>query len=153
MKFKIVPLLISLAVCALLLGCSGSKNNTKELKSEADLSGLVISTTAGNYYDNKYSAREDVTVFRVNTEADGIQALRQGIADVHVTDEIAFSSQTRSQLNIKLAFCGEESFNVAFAIRKGNLSLADELNRFITESKADGTIDAIIDHWLEGSPR
>ena len=152
MKFKIVPLLISLAVCALLLGCSGSKNNTKELKSEADLSGLVISTTAGNYYDNKYSAREDVTVFRVNTEADGIQALRQGIADVHVTDEIAFSSQTRSQLNIKLAFCGEESFNVAFAIRKGNLSLADELNRFITESKADGTIDAIIDHWLEGSP-
>ena len=90
----------------------------------------MVSTSAGNYFDDKYSPREDITLFRVNTESDGIQAMRQGIADVHVTDEVAFPADARERLHIKLAFRGVESFDVAFALRKGDTALAEEMNRF-----------------------
>ena len=148
---KLSPILL-IPVFVLLLGCSARQDGAREIRSEEDLSGLVLSTSAGNYYDNKYSGRDDITLFRVNSEADGVQAVRQGIADVFVTDEVALPPETRGQLNIKLAFRGEENFDVAFAIRKGNTALLDELNQFLTASRADGTLDAVIAHWLTGSP-
>ena len=143
---------ILFAVALMALSCGQDRTGTLELNSEADLSGLTVSTSAGNYYDNKYSAREDITMFRVNTEADGIQAVRQGIADVHVTDEVAFTPQMRRQLGIKLAFRGEESFEVAFALKKGNNELREQMDRFILDSRADGSLDAILAHWMEDAP-
>ena len=153
-KFK-PTLLHLLAGAAIVLGsaaCSQKAALTVELKSEEDLSGLTLSTSAGNYFDTKYSGREDIRLFRVNTEADGIQAVRQGLADVHVTDEVAFSKSARKRLGIKMAFRGEESFDVAFAVRKGNQALLEEMNRFIEASKADGSLDSLISHWLNGTP-
>lgn len=152
MKYPIIRIsALAFAIIALASSCSHDKT-IREPHSETDLSGLTISTSVGNYYDNKYSPREDITMFRVNTEADGIQAVRQGIADVHVTDEVAFTAAMRKKLGIKMAFRGEESFEVAFAIKKGNHQLQEEMNRFIQESKADGSLDAILSHWLEDTP-
>ena len=142
-----------IAIVALAaLSCGQENTGPREIHSEADLSGLTMSTSAGNYYDNKYSTWEDITLFRVNTEADGIQAVRQGIADVHVTDEVAFTPEMRRQLGIKLAFRGEETFEVAFAVRKGDDELREQLDRFIRESRSDGSLDAILAHWLEDAP-
>ena len=143
--------LIAVAVL-MALSCEQNESVVRELRSEADLSGLTLSTSAGNFYDNKYSGREDITMFRVNTEADGIQAVRQGIADVHVTDEVAFTPQMRRDLGIKLAFRSEESFDVAFAVKKGNDQLREQMDRFILESRANGSLDAILAHWLEEAP-
>lgn len=141
------------AVTALMaLSCGQDKSAVREFRSEADLSGITLSTSAGNYYDNKYSGREDITMFRVNTEVDGIQAVRQGLADVHVTDEVAFTPEMRNRLGIKLAFLGEEAFDVAFAVAKGNDQLREEMDLFIETSKADGSLDAILAHWLEDTP-
>lgn len=67
---KLSPLLL-IPLLLLLPGCSGQRSETREIRSEEDLSGLVLSTAAGSYYDDKYSARTDVTLFRVNSEADG----------------------------------------------------------------------------------
>lgn len=147
-----MKLWLLVAIAFMALSCGQENTGTREPQSEADLSGLTLSTTAGNYYDNKYSGREDITMFRVNTEADGIQAVRQGIADVHVTDEVAFTPQMRRQLGIKMAFRGEESFEVAFAVRKGNDELREQMDRFIQESWADGSLDATLAHWLEDAP-
>lgn len=143
--------LIAVAVL-MALSCEHNESVVRELRSEADLSGLTLSTSAGNFYDNKYSGREDITMFRVNTEADGIQAVRQGIADVHVTDEVAFTPQMRRDLGIKLAFRSEESFDVAFAVKKGNDQLREQMDRFILESRANGSLAAILAHWLEEAP-
>lgn len=135
-----------------LVACSREAAAPLQIQSEEDLPGLVLSTSAGNYYDNKYSGREDITLFRVNSEVDGVQAVRQGMADVFVTDEIALTAEARERLNMKLAFRGNESFDVAFAVRKGNEELLKELNAFIAASKADGSLDAIISHWIQGTP-
>ena len=142
--FAIIPLMA--------LSCGQNKTSVKELHSEADLSGTTISTTAGNYYDQKYSPREDIKMFLVNTDADGIQAVRRGLADVHVTDEVAFTAEARKQLGIKLAFLGEERFDVAFGLNKKNKELKEQMDRFIEQSKADGSLDAILSHWMEGTP-
>lgn len=148
--FRLFFCIALLAAC--LSSCSGDGKGQMEIKSEEDLSGLTISTSAGNYYDNKYSPREDITLFLVNSESDGAEAVRQGIADVFVTDEVGLPAEIRKQLGIKLAFIGQESFDVAFALQKGNDALREDLDRFLTEIKADGTLDAIISHWLEGTP-
>ena len=149
MKKIILPGLIAL-LCA--LSCSKGRDAVPEPRSEADLSGLTLSTSAGNYYYTKYSGREDITLFPVNSDADGVESLRQGIADVFVTDGVAIPEDMRQRLNIKLAFYGDEEFEVAYALRKGNDALREELNRFIAESKADGSLDAVISHWVEGTP-
>lgn len=150
MKLKNLWLFAILPLMA--LSCGQNKTAVKELQSEADLSGVTISTIAGCYYDQKYSGREDLKTFLVNTDADGIQAVRRGLADVHVTDEVAFTVETRKQLGIKLAFRGEETFDVAFGLNKKNDKLREQMNRFIEQSKADGSLDAILSHWMEGTP-
>ena len=141
-----------LATLLFCLACSPKGEKALELHSEADLPGLVVATSAGNYYDQKFSQWEGVTLLRANTDADCVQALTQGMADVFVTDEVVLSEQAQKRLNISLAFHGEECFDVAFAVRKGNEALLEEMNRFISASKADGTLDAVIDHWLKGTP-
>ncbi len=148
----IYHILIGIAVIAALPGCSKGGRETLDIKTEEDLHGLTITTSAGNYYDNKYSVYEDINIFRVSFEADGIQAVRQGMADVFVSDEVALTPEDMDRLQMKMAFRGEESFDVAFAVRKGDLALQEALNSFIAEGKAEGTIDAVISHWTKGTP-
>lgn len=152
MKRTLYNLITALSVIAALTGCSGGSRKTIDLKTEEDLHGLTITTSAGNYYDEKYSAYDDIDIFRVSFEADGIQAVRQGMADVFVSDEVALTPEDMDRLQMKMAFRGEESFDVAFAVRKGDLALQEALNSFIEEGKADGSIDAIISHWTKGTP-
>lgn len=144
------PFLLSLSLA--LLACSPHSKTERELHSEADLHDLVLTTSAGTYYDQKYSGCEDLTLLRVNTEADAVLALTQGKADVYVTDEVTFSETMLKRLNLSLAFRGEESFDVAFAVRKGDEALLEQMNRFISASKADGSLEAAISHWLKGTP-
>lgn len=152
MRSNIIRLISVLAVIAALPGCSGGGRKTLDLQSEEDLHGLTIATSAGTYYDSKFSAWPDVTLFRVNYETDGLQAVRQGVADVLATDEVALTAESQKRLSMRLAFRGDEHFDVAFALRKGNDALRDEMNAFIAASKADGSLDAVISHWIKGTP-
>ena len=150
MKHPLRSFLSGLLALGMLHACSEGKDTRPVPQSEADLSGLVISTSAGSYYDSKYTGREDITLMRVNSEVDGIQAVCQGLADVFVTDEVAMTPAIREQLKIRQAFVGEESFDVAFAVRKGNEDLLEDLNSFIAASRADGSLDSVIVHWING---
>ena len=146
----IQPFVLGALLSGCLWACSEEKEPARRLHSEEDLSGLVITTMPGTYYDHKYSGREDVTLFRTSSDVDCVQALKKGMADVYVTAEIAYPPKMQERLQISLAFLGEEAFDVAFAVRKGNQELQDQMNRFLSESKADGTLDAIIAYWTRG---
>ena len=147
-KKYFLPLFSALLVLTAMPGCSGGGDDTLVLRSEADLSGLTVSCTNGNYYEQKYSAREDVKVFATNSEPDAVQAVRQGLADVFVSDEVMLTAEAMKQLGIKKALRGEESFDVAFALRKGN----DELRRQLDAFLASAPLEGIIAHWVEGGP-
>ena len=112
LKYFAAALLLVLGV-----GCSQDRKGTLDLKSEEDLTGLTVSVSAGSYYQSRFSGREDITLFVTNAEADGIQAVRQGTADVYVSDEVMLTKDDMARLGIKMAFRGEECFDVAFAIR------------------------------------
>lgn len=132
----------------LLAGCSGKKEKNIVLTSDADLSGLTVTCTSGNYYELKYSAREDVKVFPTKSEADAIQAVRQGLADVYVSDEVMLSREAQERLGMKMVLRGEEAFDVAFALGKGNEALMEALNAFIREAP----VEEIVAHWEDGAP-
>lgn len=148
MKHLSAKLLPALTATLLCLACSGGGGKTLELKSEADLKGLTIACCSGNYYERKYSAREDVSVFGCNSDADAIQAVRQGLADVFVSDEVVLPPETQKSLGIIKAMRGDETFDVAFAVRKGNSELKSQLDAFI----ASAPVKDIIAHWVEGAP-
>ena len=132
----------------LLSSCGDGRKQFHEPRSEADLSGLTIATSNGTYYHGKFEKRTDVGLYIANTETDALQAVRQGLADVYVTDEIILSQEEMERLNIKLAFRGKETFKVAFALKQGNRRLQTELNRFLSEAP----IEDIISHWIAGTP-
>ena len=103
MNNKLCHCICGILLLGILTACTEKKEPVRQLKSEADLSGVILTTSAGTYYDQKYSGRDDLTLFRVNTEADAIQALRQGKADVFVTDEVALNKEAQERLNVSLA--------------------------------------------------
>ena len=144
----LIRLMAVFLLLPLLLGCAGKKEKNIVLASEADLSGLTVTCTSGNYYELKYSARKDVKVFPTKSEADAIQAVRQGLADVYVSDEVMLSREAQERLGMKMAMRGEESFDVAFALQKGNLELIDALNAFIREAP----VQDIVAQWEDGAP-
>ena len=117
-------------------------------QSEADLSGLTLATSNGTYYQIKYSSREDVNLYVANIETDAIQAVRQGKADVYVSDQVMLPAEDQKRLGMKMAFIGEECFDVAFALRKGNTELMEQLNAFLDTAP----LNDIIAHWIDGAP-
>ena len=80
-----------------LVSCAGKQEHSIELQSEADLAGLRVGLSAGSCYDVDLSARSDISVQRFNTDADVLQALLNGKADVAVTDEVVYNSRVRKE--------------------------------------------------------
>ena len=136
-------MIAGIILLAISCSCSGNKQKSIELNSEADLSGLTLSTAVGNYYEHKFSKRSDVKVFAAATQADALQAIRQGLADVFVADDIEIPERTLKDLGLKVAFYGEDLFEVAFCVKKGNTELAGQFNTFL----ASIPVQDIIEHW------
>ena len=109
---------------------------------------MTLSTTAGSYYQAKFEQRGDVKMFLTNSESDAVQAVRQGLADVYVSDEVMLTTADQQRLGMRQAFRGDECFDVAFAIRKGNSELVSRLNEFI----ASAPLDSITEYWIHGGP-
>ena len=130
-----------------LTACSNGEDY-REPKSEEDLSGLVLAASNGSYYQQKYEKRADVQLFLTSSEADGVQAVRQGHADVYVSDEVMLTKDDLKRLGMKKAFVGDECFDVAFAIRKGNTEIAGQLNAFL----ASAPLEDITNYWINGGP-
>ena len=141
-----------LCLWMLLIGCltsCGSRREHVEVPhSEEELSGFTLATSVGSYYYSKYEKRSDVRLFLSDTEADAVMAVRLGQADIYVADEVVLTKEDQECLGMMLAFRGEESFDVAFAVQKGNTVLVNQLNEFL----ASAPLEQISAHWIDGTP-
>ena len=144
---KLRRIALAVALCA-LSGCSGQDGGTLDLRSEADLSGLTLATTKGSYYLDKFSKRPDVDLFVANSESDGVQAVLSGMADVFVGDEVTLTPEDMDRLGVKLAFRGEETFDVAFAVNKDDRAFKRRLDAFLSSAP----LEDIIAYWRDGGP-
>ena len=144
---KLRRIALAVALCA-LSGCSGQEGGTLDLSSEADLSGLTLATTKGSYYLDKFSKRLDVDLFVANSESDGVQAVLSGMAAVFVGDEVTLTPEDMDRLGVKLAFRGEETFDVAFAVNKDDKAFKRRLDAFLSSAP----LEDIIAYWRDGGP-
>ena len=59
-KQRLLHVLAGVVMVSGIAGCAPKDAGTVDLKSEEDLPGLTVSTSAGNYFDTKYSGRKDI---------------------------------------------------------------------------------------------
>ena len=145
---KLDKIITTFLALGFLTACSSGADDYREPQSEADLKGLTLACSNGSYYQQKYETREGIQLFLTSSEADAVQAVRQGHADVYVSDEVMLTRADLMRLGLKKSFVGDESFDVAFAIKKGNTEFAAQLNDFL----ASTPLDDIINYWINEGP-
>lgn len=140
-------IIISLFLALCLMGCS-QKQQTKELRSEADLTGLTVGVCTGTAYELRLSSRRDIVLQKYNISSDALMALSQGKVDVYVEDESTIPVNEMKRLGIRVAFYGNEAFPCGFPLRKDESGLRDSLSHFIDSLRATGELQKIHDRWF-----
>ena len=132
---------------------AGCVSESKTVTGYNDLVGAKIAVqtgTTGDYVVTDIAdANAGTTVERFNKIVDGIQSLKNGKVDCAVVDIETAKNFVTEGSGLKIiedaAFEPEE---YAFAVKKGNTQLLDELNTAIAELKKDGTFDKINKYYL-----
>ena len=151
-KTIVIAAAVVLVVLAAVFA-AGCVSETKTVTGYNDLVGAKIAVqtgTTGDYVVTDIAdANAGTTVERFNKIVDGIQSLKNGKVDCAVVDIETAKNFVTEGSGLKIiedaAFEPEE---YAFAVKKGNTQLLDELNTAIAELKKDGTFDKINKYYL-----
>lgn len=151
MKIRTLLLgILASAACLSLASCTHQpEDHTLQLESEEDLSGLCVVTVNGSYYAKKLSERTDIDLLLFTFEADALQALVLGKADVLVQDETILNSELRKEYGVRIAFKGEEHFPTALMFQKGDVALAKAMDAVQDSLQRCGALDSLKTYWLE----
>lgn len=109
--------------------------------------GVQQGTTGDIYCSGDYG---DSNIERFPKIVDGFQAMKSGRIDACVVDdEVAKNivSQDASSYKILDTAYAEEEY--AIAVKKGNKTLLDKLNKAIDEIKASGELKRIVDKYIK----
>jgi ABC-type amino acid transport substrate-binding protein len=138
---KLIALLLTLALMLTMVACSSAEKI--KIGSKADLAGKVIGVQLGTTGDT--IATKDVnakTVERFTHYVDAITALNQKKVDCIIMDRdtaVAMIANNTSLTQIDVGFDPEQ---YAIAVKKGDSSLLETVNKVITAMKADGSLAA-----------
>jgi ABC-type amino acid transport substrate-binding protein len=141
--------MLFLGACLALASCARQESRTLTFSSEDDLAGLRVATVAGCCYDLSLSKRNDIELLLYSFDADVLQALLNGKADVMVHDETILNSELRAEHGIKIAFKGKERFPTALVFRKDEAAIIDTLNAIQERMIQDGRMDSLKHYWLD----
>jgi polar amino acid transport system substrate-binding protein len=132
--------------------CTGGVIVAKDpaIRSAKDLAGKIVAVQSGTTYlanVKKLPGVKEVKIFPQDNDARA--ALQTGHADAWVTDKFVAKASLEATPGSGLHL-GDFLFveRVAAAVKKGNTSLADALNRGLAEIEADGTYAAISQKWF-----
>ena len=146
MKKKLLCLLVYIL---LLSACSLNQSKKPTVTSVKDLPGKTIGVQLGSAEDLAVSEINDATIIEYNSPHDAIQALIQDKLDCVVINDqaaAAFVEKDDSLRILEEAFGYEKS---AICIAKGNDDLTMKINEVINEIKSDGTLQNIMDYYLD----
>ncbi|MGN0154043.1 MAG: ABC transporter substrate-binding protein/permease [Lachnospiraceae bacterium] len=139
------------ALVLLLTGC-GRQVEPSDISSIDDLEGKKIGVqigTTGDIYVSDYEGDEAGTVVeRYNKGNDAISSLKNGKIDCVVIDEEPAKAFTKRNSDLSIL---EEEFTLeeyAICVAKENAELKDNINQALSELKADGTLQNIIDNYI-----
>lgn len=118
------------------------------IKGEDDLVGKKIGVQLGTTGDIYASDIEGATIEQFNKAFEAVQALAQGKLDAVVIDDQVAKALTANNDAVVVL---EEPFTVedyAICVSKDKSALTAEMNTAIAEIKADGTLQAILDKYI-----
>jgi len=131
--------------------CSGGVVVARDpaIRTAADLAGKVVAVQTGTtYLENvkKLPGVKEVKNFPQDTDARA--ALSAGRVDAWVTDKFVAKAALETSPGLKL---GEFVFveKIATAVKKGNASLAQAIDKALAEVLADGTYEALSKKYMK----
>jgi len=137
--------------------CSGGIVVAKDaaIRTAGDLTGKIVAVQTGStYLENvkKLTGLKEVKNFPQDTDARS--ALVNGRVDAWVTDKFVAKAALEANPSAGLK-AGDFVFveRIACAVKKGNSSLAQEVNKALAELMADGTYEAISKKWMKEDVR
>jgi len=137
--------------------CSGGVIVAKDpsIRTSKDLAGKVVAVQTGTtYLENvkKLSGVKEVKNFPQDTDARS--AVVNGRVDAWVTDKFVAKAALEANPSAGLKM-GEFVFieRIATAVKKGNTSLAQAIDKALAEIQADGTYEAISRKYLKEDVR
>lgn len=150
---KIVYALVCMLLLVLyLVGC-GNQVEPSDISNIDDLQGKKIGVqigTTGDIYVSDYEGDSSGTVVeRYNKGNDAISSLKNGKVDCVVIDEEPAKEFVKRNSDLSIL---EEEFALeeyAICISKKNTQLKEEINQALSELKEDGTLQKIIDSYIQ----
>lgn len=133
---------------------TGLKNEDIKVGVQENTTGDIYSSSAVEGWGfNDLNEDESVKtdrVMRFKAGADAIAALQKGSVDCVIIDNEPAKSFVAANEGIHILE-GENEYAVedyAICVKKGNTELLEKINKALSELKADGTIDKIIEKYI-----
>ena len=151
MKKKLGLLILLLTL--VFAGCGqDAGKKASEVYGVDDLPGKKIGVqigTVGDTYASDYEGDEAGTIVeRYSKGNDAVSSLKNGKIDCVIIDEQPAKEYVKRNSDLSIL---DEEFTLeeyAIVIAKGNDSLEEDINKVLAELMADGTLDMIINHYI-----
>lgn len=124
------------------------KEGDNSIKSFEDLKGKRVGVMLGFTGDTVVSEIEGVKIERFNAAYAGIMALKADKADAVVLDSEPAKNYVKQNPGLKLAEADAAKEEYAIAIRKNDKALLEKIEKALTEIKANGTYDKLIEKYF-----
>lgn len=128
--------------------------SSSDISSVEDLKGKKVATSLTNAFNPQWEAW-GATVVPVDTSEQALSLLASGRADFVAADDILFKTYQEKfpQYDLKIALQIPSDINgamdrVAIPVKKGQTALKDALNQALDSMRADGTLSAICEKYL-----
>lgn len=153
MKKSILFVSMVLSFGLIMVGCGGSKKAAKAISSLDDLSGAKIGvqlqTTGHLFAEEKYANDGKGTEVKAyNKGADAVAALKQNVLDCVIIDEQTAQVFVEKNDDLKLLEEPFETEQYAICVAKDNEALLNDINKCLSELKAEGTFDSIVNNYI-----
>lgn len=154
---KLISMVLASALALSLAACGNDDQSKVVINGPEDLAGkkigVQLGTTGDIYISDEFG---DENIDRYNKGFEAVQALLQGKVDAVVIDDQPAKAFVEKSKGLKILDTEYAVEDYAMAIKKENTELLDKVNTAIAELKADGTLQLIVDYYIndeEGATR